>query len=275
MTEISEKQLVAFRDIIWKACGLWFGDSKLSILGNRIRSRMAETGICDPEQYRRAISSEDDRAELSTLINIVTTNETYFYRSESQIDCFRNFILPQLAEKKIAAGDRTMRIWSAGCSTGEEPYTIAMALMESIRFHSIWNFQIYATDISTAVLEKAMEGVYSKRAVERLPKELLDKYFTFKDGKYIINNVVKKMVEFDYANLFDSYYMAGFDIIFCRNVLIYFRDEDKKSILERFHASLVDDGWLFLGPTEMIRGLVDGFKLTPMKDCVIFQKQPG
>ncbi|HOX28284.1 MAG TPA: protein-glutamate O-methyltransferase CheR [bacterium] len=274
MNNISEKQLLKFRDLIFTNCGLWFGDSKLSILANRIRTRMKESGVSDPDEYLRLICSPDDRAEISTLINQVTTNETYFYRSESQIDSFKNIILPKLMEKKVAANDRRIRIWSAGCSSGEEPYTLAICILETIPFHSIWNIEIYATDISTEVLNKASEGRYSRRAIEKLPKEYLAKYFVERDGFHIINNTVKKMVEFDYANLIDAYYESDFDIIFCRNVLIYFKDETKKDIINKFWGSLVDDGYLFLGPTEMIRGLVEGFKMVTLKDSVVFQKQP-
>ncbi|HOO55599.1 MAG TPA: protein-glutamate O-methyltransferase CheR [bacterium] len=274
MIQLTDKQLMMFRDLIFDSSGLWFGDSKLSILGNRIKTRIREYGAESPDYYFKAISSDDDRGELSHLINLVTTNETYFYRSESQMDSFRNIILPNLAEKKVAEGNRDLRIWSAGCSTGEEPYTIAMCMLETIRFHSIWNFYIYATDISTEVLTKAMEGKYSKRSIEKLPEEYLTKYFTYRDGTYQINNTIKKLVEFDYQNLIDAYYEDGFDVIFCRNVLIYFKDKSKREILNRFYDSMNDGGYLFLGATEMIRGLVDGFKLIALKDCVVFQKEP-
>lgn len=274
MTDITDKQLIRFRDLIFKNCGLWFGDSKLPILGNRIRTRLKESGIGDPGRYYIVLSSDDDRAELSTLINLVTTNETYFYRSESQMDSFRNILLPKVAEKKIAADNRKLRIWSAGCSSGEEPYSIAICILETIRFHSIWEIEIFATDISTEILNKAIEGRYSKRSVEKLPAEYLKKYFIERDGEYLISNTVKKMVEFEYANLIDSYYETGFDIIFCRNVLIYFKDETKKEILNKLHNSLTDNGYLFLGPTEMIRGLAEGLKMITLKDSVVFQKQP-
>jgi chemotaxis protein methyltransferase CheR len=183
-------------------------------------------------------------------------------------------VLPRIIDRKVAAGDRTLRIWSAGCSTGEEPYTIAICVYETLPFHAIWDINIYATDISTEVLTRAYEGKYNHRAVEHMPKDLLAKYFSEKDGFFYINNAVKKDIEFEYANLVDAYYESDFDIIFCRNVLIYFRDDTKRDILNRFHGSLKDDGWMFLGPTEMVRGLCDGFKMTGLKDSVAFQKLP-
>jgi len=275
MPALNREQLNNFRDMIFRSCGLWFNDSKLSILENRIKMRLRELGLDDPSEYLEKLArSETDRAELSTIINLLTTNETYFYRCESQVDSFKNIILPGIVEKKIAENDRKIRIWSAGCSTGEEPYTIAICLLEMVKFHSIWDLQIFATDISTQVLGKALEGEYMGRAVERLPEEYLEKYFRFVDGKYIISNTVKKYVEFEYANLVDAYYETGFDVIFCRNVLIYFKDKTKTDILNRFYDSLNDGGYLFLGPTEMIRGLVDGFKLITLKDSVVFQKVP-
>lgn len=275
MHSMGRDQLVLFQDLIFRSCGLWFNDSKLSILENRIRTRMKETGATDPKAYYNKLAHSDtDRAELSTLINILTTNETYFYRCETQIDSFSKVILPRVVEQKVASGKRKINIWSAGCSTGEEPYTLAMCMLETIRFHSIWEFKIYATDISTEVLERAMEGIYNERAVERLPKEYLEKYFRKEKDKYIINNAVKKLVEFEYTNLVDSYYEKDFDIIFCRNVLIYFKDETKAEIISKFRDSLTENGYLFLGPTEMIRGLTEGFKMIALKDAVVYQKIP-
>ncbi len=274
MSFITQQQLVKFRDLIFRESGLWFNDSKLTILSNRIQTRLKETATEDPDLYFIRIGSSDDRAELETLINIVTTNETYFYRCESQVESFRNIIIPRIVEEKIAAGDRRIRIWSAGCSTGEEPYTLAMCMLEEVRFHAIWDLSIYATDISTEVLTKAQTGVYNRRSVDKLPQDYLEKYFMKKDERYIISNAVKKLVEFDYANLIDAYYENGFDIIFCRNVLIYFKDESKMEILAKFHDSLNDGGYLFLGPTESIRGLADGFRMLTLKDSVAFQKIP-
>lgn len=271
---ISDSQLLRIRDYIFESSGLWFGDSKLPVLANRIKMRFKAMDMDDADRYLRIIASPDDRAEFEILINSITTNETYFYRCESQMDSFRQIVLPRIVDKKIAAGDRSLRIWSAGCSTGEEPYTLAVSIFETLQFHSIWDITVYATDISTEVLTRALEGKYGKRAVEKMPKDLLDKYFVLKDGVYYINNAVKKVVEFEYMNLTDAWFDSGYDIIFCRNVLIYFRDDTKRDLLNKFHDSLKDDGFLFLGPTEMIRGLAEGFKMVSLKDAVAFQKVP-
>lgn len=274
MMQLEQSHILKIRDVIFNACGLWFNESKLPILSNRIKTRLKESGIHDPGKYLEVLASEDDRSEISTLINLVTTNETYFYRSSSQMDSFRNIIVPKITEKKVAENNRSLRVWSAGCSTGEEPYTIAMCILESIKFHSIWNFEILATDISTEVLARALQGIYSKRSVENLPEEFLQKYFIPNDGCFAIRDSLKKYVEFEYANLTDAYFETDFDIIFCRNVMIYFKDETKAEILNKFYGSLKDGGYLFLGPTEMIRGLVDGFKMITLKDSVAFQKVP-
>ncbi len=274
MQQLEQSQILKVRDVIFRACGLWFNESKLPILSNRINTRLKESGISDLGKYLLVIASEDDRSELSTLINLVTTNETYFYRSNSQMDSFRKIILPEITDKKVAQNNRNLNIWSAGCSTGEEPYTLAICVLETLKFHSIWDIEILATDISTEVLARAFQGIYSKRSVENLPEEYLQKYFTPSDGNYAIRESIKKYVEFEYSNLTDSYFQKDFDIIFCRNVMIYFRDETKADILNRFYDSLKDGGYLFLGPTEMIRGLTDGFKMITLKDSVAFQKVP-
>lgn len=271
---ISESALLRIRDFIFESCGLWFGDTKLPVLQNRVKTRMKTIAVTDSGEYLKLIASQDNRAEFEALVNAITTNETYFYRCESQIDSLREIVLPKLIDKKVAEGDRSLKIWSAGCSTGEEPYTLAVCLYETLQFHTIWNVSIYATDISTEVLTRALEGKYNRRAIEHIPPDLLTKYFFEKDGYYYINNIVKKDVEFEYMNLSDGYYDGGFDIIFCRNVLIYFRDETKRDILNKFYDSLKPDGYLFLGPAEMVRGLCDGFKLVGLKDSVAFQKAP-
>lgn len=270
---ITEKQLIEFRDFIFKNLGLWFGDSKLPVLENRLKMRLGRLDV-SPEAYYRMITSEDDRAEIEKLISIITTNETYFYRCESQIDSFRDMILPRIIDKKIAAGTRSLKIWSAGCSTGEEPYTIAMIVHDTLKFHSIWDVLIYASDLSTEVLTKALDGKYNQRSVERIPPDLIKKYFVEQNGFYHINNVIKKYVDFEYSNLVDGYFDSEYDVILCRNVLIYFRDETKTMLLNKFHDALADGGYLFLGPTEMVRGLVDGFKMISLKDSVVFQKVP-
>ena len=271
---MDQSQLLRIRDYIYETSGLWFGENKLPVLENRLKMRMRNLTLDDSAAYYSRLASPDDRAEFEVLINHITTNETFFYRCEAQMDSFRDIVLPKLIDKKVAKNDRTLRIWSAGCSTGEEPYTIAICIFETLNFYNIWDINIYSTDISTEVLTRALEGKYNKRAIERMPKPLLEKYFVEKDGFYYINNVVKKVVEFEYMNLVDAYYEDNFDMIFCRNVLIYFRDESKRDILNRFYDSLKEDGLLFLGPAEMVRGLVDGFKLVSLKDSVVFQKVP-
>ena len=274
MINISDTQLQRFRDFIFNTCGLWFSDSKVIILANRLKIRMKALKITDPNRYFSIISNPDDKAELEILINLITTNETYFYRCESQMETFSRTVLPEIVREKVTKNERRLRIWSAGCSTGEEPYTIAICLQEAIPFHKIWDICIYATDISTEVLGKACEAKYAQRAVSRVPQDILKKYFAVKDGYHTLQDGTKSLVDFEYMNLVDSIYEIGFDVIFCRNVLIYFRDETKSQILERFYDSLADGGYLFLGPSEMVRGLVAGFRMILMKDAVVFRKEP-
>ncbi|MEW5946900.1 MAG: protein-glutamate O-methyltransferase CheR [bacterium] len=275
MIDISASLLARFRDFIYGACGLWFGDTKIAILSNRLKMRMKARGVHDPDAYYSMISNPDDKAELELLINLITTNETYFYRCETQMATLAAKVIPEIAKKKLAADDRRIRIWSAGCSTGEEPYSIAICLQESLPFRRLWDVRIYATDISTEVLMKAMEARYNRRAVAGMPEELLKRYFAEADGCYSLRGTIKNVVDFEYLNLVDAVYETGFDLIFCRNVLIYFRDETKTQILEKFYNSLVDGGYLFLGPSEMVRGLAKGFKMLVMKDSVVFRKEPG
>lgn len=265
-------ELKQLRDFIFNSCGIWFNDSKLTVMANRVRTRMQARNITKPNDYLVLISSPDDRAEIEGLINSITTNETYFFRYEAQFDIFLNVILPEIVKLKISENNRQLRIWSAGCSTGEEPYTIAMCVLEAVSFPKIWDIFLYATDISTDVLYKASDGKYSHSAIEKVPKRFLDKYFMDTNGEYVVNNKIKKMVLFEYSNLLDAIFEKDFDLIFCRNVLIYFNDETKTVILNKFYDSLKDNGYLFLGPSEMIRGLADGYKMMNLRDAIFFKK---
>lgn len=270
----TNSQLTGFREVIFETSGLWFGDDKLPILSNRLKQRMKECGVGDPEEYSAILKDPNDRAELMKLINLVTTNETYFYRCEAQMNRFCSEIVEELIRRKTAAGERKIRIWSAGCSSGEEPYSISICLNEVITFRQIWDLYIYATDISTEVLATALEAKYRQRSIAQMPRHLLKKYFVEQDGLFVLNERIKKIVDFEYLNLVDAAYGQDFDVIFCRNVLIYFRDDTKAEILKKFYKSLNPGGYLFLGPAEMIRGLAAGFRMKVFKDAVVFQKEP-
>lgn len=209
----------------------------------RIESLMKRKGYTTFDTYFAAMKK--DQALLRAFVSYLTINVSEFYRNPKQWELFENQIIPYL-EKRFG---KQIHIWSAACSTGDEPYTIAMILA---RHFPLKQIKIYATDIDEDVLAFAKEGIYSERSLERLPKDLLQKHFTKQGKEYQINADLKACVEFRKHNLLEDKYPTGMHMIVCRNVVIYFTDEAKDGVYERFHNTLVKDGILFIGSTEQI-----------------------
>lgn len=209
----------------------------------RIESLMNRRGYKNFEDYFRAL--QKDSVLLRAFVSYLTINVSEFYRNPKQWELFEQEMVPYLQKQ---FGNR-LNIWSAACSTGDEPYTIAMILAKYIPLNQI---HIYATDIDEDVLNFAKEGFYSARSLEGLPKELLNKHFTKKDNGYQINEDIKKCVEFRKHNLLEDKYPTGMHMIVCRNVVIYFTDEAKDNVYKNFHKTLSKDGVLFIGSTEQI-----------------------
>lgn len=209
----------------------------------RIESLMNRKGYHNFEEYFQAMKK--DNSLLRSFVSYLTINVSEFYRNPKQWEVFENEMIPYM-EKEF--GNR-INIWSAACSTGDEPYTIAMLLAKYFPLNQI---RIYATDIDEDVLMIAKEGFYLTRSLERLPKELLAKHFTKKENGYQINDDIKTCVEFRKHNLLEDRYPAGMHMIVCRNVVIYFTDEAKDQVYKNFHNSLAKNGILFIGSTEQI-----------------------
>lgn len=209
----------------------------------RIESLMKRKGYTTFDTYFAAMKK--DPTLLRAFVSYLTINVSEFYRNPKQWELFENQMIPYL-EKRFG---KQIHIWSAACSTGDEPYTIAMILARHFPLNQI---KIYATDIDEDVLAFAKEGIYSERSLERLPKDLLQKYFTRQGKDYQINADLKACVEFRKHNLLEDKYPTGMHMIVCRNVVIYFTDEAKDGVYEKFHNTLVKDGILFIGSTEQI-----------------------
>lgn len=209
----------------------------------RIESLMTRHKYKDFEVFFHALETDD--AMLRQFVSYLTINVSEFYRNPNQWELFENKVIPYLTKR---FGKR-LNIWSAACSTGDEPYTIAMILAKHLPLGQI---KIYATDIDEDVLRYAKEGFYTTRSVENLPKELLNNHFTQVDKGYQINSDIKKCVEFRKHNLLEDKYPSGMHMVVCRNVVIYFTDEAKDGVYKGFHNTLVQDGVLFIGNTEQI-----------------------
>lgn len=266
------------RDLIYETCGIYFADSKRYFLESRFARRMEAVGAKSYREYYSYLRTGSDRqAEMQRLIEEITTNETSFFRNMPQFQALQTLILPRMVETKGAIGFKRLKIWSSACSTGEEPYTIAMILMEkAATLLSGWGFEIIATDINDQVLAKAREGLYSEYALRTSSDYYKKKYFVPQPGgSMAISPDVKKYVKFQNINLYDDskmVFLKGLDIIFCCNVLIYFDQTSKKKVIQHFYNNLNRGGYLFIGHSESLFGINDQFKLHHFPGGVMYQK---
>jgi chemotaxis protein methyltransferase CheR len=231
---ISAEHLEKLGQQIYRKLGLYFDDKKNYFLKTRVAKRMAALGMDDPNDYIFMVSYADTNGlEMQALANLVTTNETYMFREYDQLQGFANYCLPEVLSAKQDRGEKSLRIWCAGCSSGEEPYTLAMIVQEVFPQSQSWDCKIVATDIDENMLRKVAAARYGARSVNDVPDEYKDKYLIEDGDGYVVRRRTAALVESRHLNLNDRMAlraMRGFDFIFCRNVLIYFDDLSRKRL---------------------------------------------
>ncbi len=277
--EMSNHSFYALRDMIYERSGIFFPDQKKYILENRLIRRIEDGGFDSYEKYLDFLRHDPLRdKEFSILFDIVTTNETSFFRDMNQLQVFESVVLPQTVKNAEKTGRRKLRIWSAPCSTGEEPYTLAMLLLNRFPWmqESEWNIEIYGSDISEGVLNSARRGEYNDYSIRNVPSPYLDKYFIKNgNGKYNVKPEVKGMVRLSNVNLFDNLKLRmfqGMDVVFCRNVLIYFDETAKKRVVSSIYDCLLPGGYLFMGHAESLFNISRAFKLVNINNILLYQK---
>ena len=261
------------RDAIYRRRGLWFADSSKYLLQKRLSPRARELNFESFQKYFYFLQYDPRaEAEFDEIYDAVTTKETYFFREATQLTAFVEEIVPDILSRK---GVKKVRVWSAGCSTGEEPYSIAMTLQESKLFDRA-AFDIFASDISQQVLVRARKGTYREASFRVTDPDIRDKYFTRQDdGSWRIHDDIRNRVSFGRLNLYDEQrvsLLGAVDVVFCRNVIIYFDDASKKTVINSFFNRLVDGGYLLLGHSESLISLSTQFKLTHLKNDMVYQK---
>ena len=271
---LSPGDLERFCEYLYRRTGLTFGESKRYYVDRRVSDRMAATGLDSFAAYFARLRS--DSAELEAVTNAFTVNETYFYREAHQFRALSRALLPEIAARK-GPGDK-IRIWSSPCSTGEEPYSIAIWLLENWHLVDAYNVEIVGSDIDTKALAEARRGQYGERALSRMPKEVADLYFEpAQSSERRIIQDLRESVLFTPVNLIDraSVATAGeFEVIFCRNVLIYFDDAARRTAAEHLFSALRPGGFLCLGHTESMSRIDDRFEARRLPDAVVYQR-PG
>ncbi len=274
--EMKSDEFLMFRDFIHEKSGIYFAENKAYLLKNRLARRMAQLGITGYRDYYYHVKYDASQREIAELMNLVTTTETSFFRNEPQLQAFSDEVLPLLTEQGLKGrGQPTLRVWSAGCATGEEPYTLAILLLESLPGVADWRLEIVANDISEQALRQARCGEYSGLTLRNLKPHLLYKYFTKSGDVYRIKPEIKALVRFSNINLNDSRQVSlysNFDVIFCRNVMIYFSEEVKRRLVRGFFNSLRPGGYLYIGHSETLHGISKAFKLVYLRNALVYQK---
>ncbi|PLX72164.1 MAG: chemotaxis protein CheR [Desulfuromonas sp.] len=274
--KMNEEEFRLLRDFIYQHCGIFFDEESKFLLERRLGKRLQYHRLKNFKDYYFLLRYNKVKdQELTEVINIITTNETYFFREEFQLKTFVDEILPEVKIRKEAKQEgKKLRIWSAGCSTGEEPYTIAMLLLDKPEFRD-WEIEIIGTDISHRVLQIARKGVYSDISFRATEETAKNRFFTAVDGKFRVNDNVRKHVSISHLNLFDSSkvsLLGKMDIIFCRNVIIYFDIAAKKKVIESFYQRLHPEGFLLLGHSESLMNITSSFALRHFINDMVYQR---
>lgn len=266
------REFKEIRDLIYQRTGIFITDEKIYLLKKRIEKRMSERSMSDVCEYVKFLKYFDKSGkEFNELINEVTINETYFFREFPQLQLFAEQCLPELVQR---TNTNSIKILSAGCSTGEEPYTLSIICKEML--DSTQSYRIVAVDIDDDALSKAKNAVYDERSIKDVPKLYLKKYFTQSSRGYELSDDVKKTVSFHKVNLFDREQLISlgkdFDFVFCRNVLIYFSEESRKIVVESFYLMMKPGGYIFLGHAESLSRITTVFELKRMGNGLVYQK---
>ena len=256
---VTDFEMIA--QLLKERSGLALNKEKAYLLESRLNPVARKWNFSGFDELAQAIRNSGDEALLVDVTEAMTTNESFFFRDQKPFDQFTDIVLPHLLEARKSM--RTFRVWSAACSSGQEPYTLAMLLKEHAAKLAGWRVEIIATDLSSEILDKAKKGLYSQFEVQRgLPIALLVKYFTQVGDRWQIDDSLQKMITFRKFNLLDNPSVLGkFDVVFCRNVLIYFDTPTKTRVLDAIADMLPPDGFLYLGGAETVLGTSDRFQL--------------
>jgi len=273
---ITASEFKELTDLIQKKSGMFFEPTKQYFVDRRLESRMSTTNCDSVKDYLRLLRYDIKGTELDALVESLTTNETYFYRELPQLNSFIEGALPVVMGQKEKSKVKNIKIWSAACSAGCEPYTIAMLLKEKVPDIKNWHVQIIGTDICNKVLKICRQGVYSDRFLKDVPPLVKQKYFTkTEENEWAISQEIKNMVQFSHLNLVDRIKMrsmVGFDFILCRNVLIYFDEQASKQVVSYFFDSLNTGGFIFLGHSESVARLSAAFQILRLNNSLVYQK---
>lgn len=275
---ITDDEFVQLRDFIYEKSGIFVDEKRKYLFESRFRKRLQELGLGSFGDYLKFLKFDSSRKEeLIRLFEMITTNETSFYRDIKQLEAFSSNVLSSVLAEIRKQGKKELNIWSAGCSSGEEPYTLAILLFEQLGLEaSRWKIRINANDISMAMIKKAQAGLYNDYAMKTTPEAIQKKYFKKETGGFRINPDVAKLVDFKLMNLNDPLALKRIPrshIVFCRNVIIYFDDAMKKKVINAYYDNLMPGGYLMLGHSESLHKITKAFKPEFYPGTIAYKKE--
>lgn len=287
---ITEPELKLLQTLVYQECGMYFDERRAHFLQDRLQRRLKACRLDTFYSYYRLLTSREGKAELTALLEILAVNETSFFRNKPQLDLFQKTILEEVLRRKQERRDWTIRAWSAGCSTGQEPYTMAMQISDALAYYYLrnplpfdmpvpkplipppWRVEVLASDISYSALRIAQEGIYTESQMDQVEYMYRLRYFDKMGDHYQVKRAVRDLVHFDFHNLKTEFLPQRNDFIFCRNVMIYFDEAEQKRLIEKFYRCLNPDGYLFVGHAESLFGLTDRFRMIHQNNGTAYQK---
>ena len=270
---LTEAELKLLQALVYQECGMHFDERRTHFLQDRLLRRLKECRVDSFYAYYRLLISSQGKEELAKLLENLTVNETSFFRHKAQLDLFQKTVLEELFKHKSARRDYSIRIWSAGCSTGQEAYTLPIELpLPKPLVPPPWRVEILASDISYSVLRAGQEGTYSEHQMSMVDYGFRLRYFDKISDRYGVKKALKEMVHFDFHNLKTEYLPQRNDVIFCRNVMMYFDEAEQKRLIEKFYRCLNPNGYLFVGHAESLLGLTKKFQMVHKDSGTAYQR---
>jgi chemotaxis protein methyltransferase CheR len=268
--KLSEPELDEIRTLIEQRSAILFDASRERFFSTRIREHLEERNLGDGSELLKLVRGSS--IEYEALLERLLTQETSFFRYPAVYGALEKKILPEIQERKFWETPRTLRIWSAGCSTGEEPYSIAITVSDALKFPEAWEIEILATDVSRRALRHAERGAYSRRSLGEVSLHQVESYFSPTKHGYQVRPRIRRLISFAQMNLVDSFYVGKLDCIFCMNVLMYFSAQRRLSILRRYYDALEPGGYFLLGHSETLSNVPMNFESMVLGDCLIYRK---
>jgi len=291
--ELTDAELKLLQTLVYQECGMYFDDRRSHFLKDRLQRRLKACHLDSFYHYYRLLTSREGKQELSALLENLTVNETSFFRNKPQLELFQKTILEELLHHKQERRDWTLRIWSAGCSTGQEPYTAAILICDALAYYYLrnplpfdvpspkplipppWRLEVLASDMSYASLRVGQEGLYNENQMEPVEYTCRLRYFEKVGERYAVKEALKELVQFDFHNLKTEFLPRRNDVIFCRNVMIYFDEAEQKRLVEKFWHCLNPGGYLLVGHAESLFGLTTKFRMIHHNNGTAYQWVEG